>query len=46
MNRKNEKSYRSYSLEKIEAPCKDKKNEPRAERIAGEVDLRVGGKKK
>lgn len=46
MNLKNEKTYRSYSFEKIDAPVKDKKKEPKAQKIVGNSDLRCKGKNK
>lgn len=44
MNKNEKSSYRTYGLEKINAK-NVKRGEPKADKISGSCDLRVGGKK-
>ena len=45
MNKDNSTPYRTFSLEKIEAPVKNTKGARRASKIVANSDLRAKGKK-
>lgn len=45
MKNKNYSDYGTYNLNKVDAPRKNKKGEPKASKISGGGDLRTGNKK-
>lgn len=45
MKKDNSTPYRTFSLEKVEAPVKNTKGSPRGKKTVANTDLRVGGKK-
>ncbi|MBO7304217.1 MAG: hypothetical protein J6V09_03260 [Clostridia bacterium] len=45
MKKDNSMPYRTFSFDKIDAPVKKAKSEPRTNKTVAKTDLRVGGKK-